>query len=222
MIKVGIGLGALGAVVAGGAAAGIGIGGIGYGIYQIAEQIVKGSPNKLIARVPLPEGEPLKVRRKHLAHVNLLPTGEGGWTLGVPNRKRVFEFEGENAVRVAGQLLPQLNRFGGTKERVSSAVELLEQENDPLRYFERAAKMVRHAKAPKIALLPESARLALEMAAHEETERRALEGELGMLEAAWREAEEIAAIADNLFLPASVEEFIRRHRRGGDGVTRSV
>jgi hypothetical protein len=41
-------------------------------------------------------------------------------------------------------------------------------------------------------------RLALEMAAHEETERRALEGELEDLEDAWREADEIAAIADAL------------------------
>jgi hypothetical protein len=40
--------------------------------------------------------------------------------------------------------------------------------------------------------------LALEMALHEETERRALEGELAMLEAMWRDAEEIAAIADRL------------------------
>lgn len=40
--------------------------------------------------------------------------------------------------------------------------------------------------------------LALEMALHEESERRALEGELGALEAAWRDAEEIAAIADVL------------------------
>lgn len=40
--------------------------------------------------------------------------------------------------------------------------------------------------------------LALEMALHEESERRALEGELAALEAAWREAEEIAAIADVL------------------------
>jgi hypothetical protein len=40
--------------------------------------------------------------------------------------------------------------------------------------------------------------LALEMALNEESERRALEGELAALEAAWREAEEIAAIADSL------------------------
>jgi hypothetical protein len=40
--------------------------------------------------------------------------------------------------------------------------------------------------------------LALEMALHESSERAALEGELAALEDAWREAEEIAAIADAL------------------------
>ncbi len=40
--------------------------------------------------------------------------------------------------------------------------------------------------------------LAFEMALHEEAERRALESELAELEAAWEEAEEIAAIADSL------------------------
>jgi hypothetical protein len=43
--------------------------------------------------------------------------------------------------------------------------------------------------------------LALEMALHEESERVALQGELAGLEAACREAEEIAAIADDMFLP---------------------
>jgi hypothetical protein len=36
------------------------------------------------------------------------------------------------------------------------------------------------------------------MALHEETERRALDGELAMLEGMWREAEAIASIADRL------------------------
>ncbi|MDQ3605736.1 MAG: hypothetical protein M3418_06080 [Gemmatimonadota bacterium] len=48
--------------------------------------------------------------------------------------------------------------------------------------------------------LPLVDRLALEMAANEDAERRALEGELRQLEAAWREAEEIAAIADGLLV----------------------
>ena len=46
--------------------------------------------------------------------------------------------------------------------------------------------------------LSQTESLALEMALHEESERRALEGELAALEAAWREAEEIARIADVL------------------------
>jgi hypothetical protein len=51
---------------------------------------------------------------------------------------------------------------------------------------------------PSTALLdvPLVDRLALEMAAHEESERRALEGELEALQEAWREADEIATIAD--------------------------
>ena len=48
--------------------------------------------------------------------------------------------------------------------------------------------------------LPREVRLALEMATHEESERRALEGELSLLTDAWQEAEEIAAIADDLFV----------------------
>ena len=53
--------------------------------------------------------------------------------------------------------------------------------------------------------VPDVDRLALEMAANEDAERRALTGELAQLEEAWREAEEIAAIADHLLdeeLPA--------------------
>ena len=54
--------------------------------------------------------------------------------------------------------------------------------------------------APEMRLveLPPVDLLALEMAANEDTERRAMEGELADLERAWREAEEIAAIADTL------------------------
>ena len=47
-------------------------------------------------------------------------------------------------------------------------------------------------------------------AAHEEAERRAMEGELGELERAWREAEEIAAISDDLLLPTGVQQKIER------------
>ncbi|HEY9517692.1 MAG TPA: hypothetical protein VIQ98_00440 [Gemmatimonadales bacterium] len=53
--------------------------------------------------------------------------------------------------------------------------------------------------------LPLVDRLALEMAANEDAERRALEGELASLQAAWRGAEEIAAISDGMFLERHAE-----------------
>jgi hypothetical protein len=46
--------------------------------------------------------------------------------------------------------------------------------------------------------IPTPAALAFEMLLHEEVERRALEGELELLREQWREAEEIASIADDL------------------------
>jgi hypothetical protein len=58
-------------------------------------------------------------------------------------------------------------------------------------------------------------RLALEMSVHEDEERRVLEGEIGPLEAAWKEAESIAAIADDLLTSGSTRDFIAKHRTGG-------
>lgn len=65
------------------------------------------------------------------------------------------------------------------------------------------------AATPLLAL-PMVDRLALEMAAHEDSERRAMEGELAALAEAWREAEEIAEIADSMFDDAELEAFKER------------
>ena len=62
-------------------------------------------------------------------------------------------------------------------------------------------------------------RLALEMALHEESERRAMDGELAALETAWREAEEIASIADNMFVLPSVEAQLSEMRRAHSNQT---
>ena len=70
-----------------------------------------------------------------------------------------------------------------------------------------------------LANLPHEVRLALEMASHEETERRALEGELALLEDAWQEAEEIAAISDDLFVSGDTHARLadlKRHRDDPD------
>jgi hypothetical protein len=63
--------------------------------------------------------------------------------------------------------------------------------------------------ATSLLALPLVDRLALEMAAHEESERRAMSGELALLKAAWRGAEEIAEIADAMFDNEELETFKR-------------
>jgi hypothetical protein len=56
-------------------------------------------------------------------------------------------------------------------------------------------------------------RLALEMALHEQSEQHALDEELASLERDWREAEEIAAIADNLLTPKAVDDALAAAKR---------
>ena len=111
------------------------------------------------------------------------------------------EFTGAEARRVAAAALPAINRYGAGRGVVMDAVKLIERSREPTHLF----AIARVAGVPPgfLALdkLPAGLRVALEMAAHEETERRAMEGELAVLEQAWRDAEEIAGIADAL-LPA--------------------
>jgi hypothetical protein len=59
-------------------------------------------------------------------------------------------------------------------------------------------------------------RLAIEMAANEENERCLLEGDMWLIEMAWREAEEIAAIADDLAVPAEIERKLAELRQTTD------
>ena len=131
----------------------------------------------------------------------------------------VATLDGESSRRAARQILPAINLYGAGKEQVDRAVAWLEKDRDPQNLFGRAA---RHygagspAEGAAIGALPAGLRLALEMAINEDTERRALEGELHLLEAAWRDAEEIAGIADNLLLPASVETDLRRLKHDRD------
>jgi hypothetical protein len=141
------------------------------------------------------------------------------------NRRQEVDVGGEEALRVAGFLLPRLNQGGGSVKQVRQAVEYLEQRG-PVQLFQRAAFPVEHdsvatlLRQGNIGLLSHLStanRLALEMAAHEDSERRALEGELHLLEAAWKDAEEIAGIADDMFLPASMDEDLARLKRRRDG-----
>jgi hypothetical protein len=195
----------------------------GRGIYR----------SRTFVRVPAPDGEVLRTRVSDLSRVKLSTRGSdvvlevpipasGGrpwWRYRSIRDRR--ELRGGDAVRAAGALLPHINRSGGSTREVQRAVAFLEQASDSEALFRRAAHAIHQRENSGNAFsagnwlkhLPSAERLALEMSAHEESERRALEGELHLLEAAWRDAEEIAGIADDMFLPASVDAELARLKR---------
>ena len=119
----------------------------------------------------------------------------------------------KSAVLVARsmQYLTVRVRPDAEKRDVEHAVRLIEDaKKTPEEFLHDVARKTGMSK--RLHELPSASRLALEMASHEEAERRAMEGELALLEAAWRQAEEIAKSADNLRLPSTVDEFVERHR----------
>lgn len=123
--------------------------------------------------------------------------------------------EGQDARRALAAIIPAYNAMGGRKDVVGKAVSEIESLGSPRRFLldvaGRPGAYDRNGVSGFVDRMPKSTRLALEMALHEEDERRALEGELWRLEQAWREAEEIAAIADDLVLPRGVSSFMARH-----------
>ena len=196
-----------------------------------------------VARVPLPGGEALNVARRDLNATRLVATeSRGNWRLDLPGDDSMLSFEGERAKQALASLLVPLNGFGASQDTVSDALRSLEEASDADHYLALAARdalpddsawtrwgrPTRPMTEPPsdersrplpvrevpLAYLRAEHLLAIEMLVHEDTERLAMEGELASLERAWRQAEELAAIADSLLLPPGVEEFLAKHRRG--------
>jgi hypothetical protein len=220
MVQAGVAIGAGAVTLAGGWALGLGLGGAGWTGYLLAEWAQQPSDREVVAVVPVHGKDPVKVTRRYLDQVQLGHSVESNeWRLLFREGRTQYEIKGDGAVRAAGQILPQINLHGARRGAVQKAVRLLEELPDPADIFARVAEsghMVRSGSTLQaralLATQPGVTRLAMEMAAHEESERRALEGELAVLERAWREAEEIAAIADRLAIPARIERRLQTFR----------
>ena len=217
------------AAIAGGLA--VGISGImafnlGRSVFSLAQN---GLSQRTVASIRDDAGQLIRVQRRHLSRTTILTGDDGGLALEVQHTRGRVGIQGAEARRAAAVLFPAANHAGGTKSDVQLAVARLADAGDAESYLRQIAR--RSARQAKIdgqgrrvvgdptdpqesglLALPISARLAIEMALHEEQERRALEGELAELELAWREAEEIGAIADSLLLPAWIDDTIRRFR----------
>ncbi|HEU4989428.1 MAG TPA: hypothetical protein VFT41_06580, partial [Gemmatimonadaceae bacterium] len=143
------------------------------------------------------------------------------WRAGMRNTHGMIEagLTGDAALAAARKILPAINAKGAPKRVVRDAVDVVSGAPDPAELFATQARL--HGSPTPITpnggapfgALPIAVSLALEMSAHEDIERRAMEGELAMLEAAWKEAEEVAKIADDLLLPVDADQRLA-HLRG--------
>lgn len=212
---------------------GVSIGAVGLTLYQIPSfGVTMYRRKRIAARFPAPDGSLLLVRGEDVEQTVMLPPNKlEPWGLRITHRKYKDSdlawwdaaktvVRGEDAIRAAVQLLPHLNRRGASARVVGDAVKLAAENEDATVSFEAAANLAAtkrswndYGKGAMLAKIPPELRLALEMVSHEDSERRALEGELQLLEQAWRDAEEIAGISDNLFLPSEISTRLTELKR---------
>ena len=241
LIYTGVGISAVAGMVVLGPVMGW-IAGGGWGTWQIittGHNLYQARRVRVRLKVP-GDAKPVVIRKNELEKASLVRVDDT-WGLTISYKRAGMEgldraavsfrmkdsayevtLKGDEAFRAAGKLLPAVNEDGAKAREVQDAVKLIGGITDPRLLFDRYAGGAGAPARPRVGAkaghvinaLPREVRLALEMAAHEEQERRALEGELAILEAAWREAEEVAKIADDLFTPADADARLDEIRKG--------
>lgn len=179
-------------------------------------------------RIGFERGEELLLSQHQVLRSRLIRDDESpeGWALVVGHLKerrslrfarigRRFQegsvtLTGAEARMAATLILPALNAGGGDDTAVTEAVRWLEVGGGPERAIGNFARsgLVRPplvSQLEPVSTMHPEVRLALEMALHEDEERRALSGELSVLHWAWRHEEGLAAIADRLGLSEALE-----------------
>ncbi|MEO7458294.1 MAG: hypothetical protein ABIY52_18695 [Gemmatimonadaceae bacterium] len=226
-----------GVVVGGGLAMGLGVV-VAWKVGETWWQFAKhGNPSQVAGRIRDANGTVHRILRRDLLKSRLREGSDGRLAIniahntGVMGREGVIKLEGDAARQAAAVLMPAVNRARGTSDDVQQAAGRLDRAGSAEQFLKdqarRGAKLTRFVSREEastyadqgdvawtagLLALSAPASLALEMALHEEQERRALDGELAELERAWRDAEEIGAIADSLLLPAGIESALARIR----------
>jgi len=190
------------------------LGGSGMGGYFLWQMFDGISVSRTQTKLRTDDGRIIKMKRDDLPTVRLRPSQDGsGFRLSVLKGRKQEWFTGDQAERFASQIVPKVNKAGGRKRTVQSAVEEIEHHGHPDAFLAGVVSGDRFrgkkGEPGYVAKMPTPTRLALEMALHEEDERRALEGELWRLERAWEAAEEIAAISDDLLVSPRIERFLK-------------
>jgi hypothetical protein len=177
------------------------------------------------------EGGFLPLAEQDTSTTMLHPIREtGGWCVTVKHRTRDASAEqrrswllpgrrepapeattlrGDAAQRALATLVPYANGYGGNARHVRDAMGVIEAKASLHRLIYDAATIpgLKGATdgANYVTQLPAPVRLALAMVLHDEDEQRAMQGELAALVQRWKDAEQIASIADALLLPPDTE-----------------
>ncbi|MDH3227651.1 MAG: hypothetical protein OEM67_11265 [Thermoleophilia bacterium] len=205
----------LGGVFIGGAALGAGA----AILSQSGNFVSMWANGRTMAKLRTDNGRTIRLKNHDLLGTRLRASpGDEGFRLEIRKGKKKEWFEGAEARRLAGVVLPKMNRMGGKRRTVEDAVAEIEDHGHPEVFLTELVGSDRFRDKKGVPgyvnKMPAPTKLALEMALHEEQERRALEGELWRLERAWAEAEEIASISDSLLLPEGTDDFLDEHREG--------
>ncbi len=171
------------------------------------------------ARVVLPDGQVSDMRSLQTSGLMMELEGatDDSWTLRWSRGRGTYRSGETNSARTLRGVLAYRNAAGGNSDVVNNAVERLVASPDARAFITRTARAAKKTGLVDIASYPTEALLALEMALHDEAERSALDGELAALANEWALAEEIAGIADDMFLTDAVRarfEALRLRDRG--------
>lgn len=209
-IMVPLTLAAVGVGIAANVAAGGGLGVLVWNLHNITESLyvgIVGRRRVSLAEAPICErcGRIMVLRSKHVQHARLISDSRADLAVLVscPHcREEGALMTGPEAAQVLRQGLTYLNATRSGRRRADEAAREIDQAGG-------ADRMIRDVARGdmKLATLRPGRRLALEMAVDEHAE-------LLDLERQWREAEELADIADGtLSTTDELEEKIRRLKR---------
>ncbi len=121
------------------------------------------------------------------------------WQRRAPGGDGAFRLTGSAARAALPPLLAAMTPWGANAVEVREGANLFERSPDVEALFDAIANKAflgSDIYRGALSVADPASKLALEMALHDEDERRALAGELGALYARWEEAERIARIAD--------------------------
>ena len=203
-----------------------------YATYRLGRAGVRGITGlRRLGPILLADGSTQTLDVARARRARIAQTDAGAWTLAVPEyrtstglevvedelseeEREDFPFFGgarnfdlvapREAELVARRIMPVVNAAGGDDEMVRGASKLHEQWEG--RIGETVSKLVAFQRRPLALAGEPHLSLAFEMSVFEEQEQRWLQTELYLLKAAWKEAERLAAIADQLTVPQWVED----------------